>query len=386
MLRQLELTAAGLIIQYWDESLNIGIWIAVFWVMFTAANFLPIRLFGELEMWFSSIKVVTIVGFIIFAICVNAGVGQQGYIGFKYWSNPGAFAEHMVGGATGKFVGFWVVLITAGFSFQGTELVGIGAGETENPRKEIPSAIRWTYWGIFVLFISTVFLVGLDVPHNNSALDSQSKNASASPLVIVANLAGVRVLPHIINGVLLTAVLTAANSDVYSSSRILMALADEGHAPSFLKSTNRHGTPHWSVAVCASFGLLGFLNLSKDGETVFNWLLSITAVAGFIVWALINLCHLRFMKTLAAKGISRNELPYRAPMQPFLSWFGLFFNVLILLTSGFTVFMRWSVSEFFTSYITIFIFVFLFVGHKVIYRTKLVNIADIDLGLGRSTI
>lgn len=380
------MTAAGLIIQYWNESLNVGIWIAVFWVVFTAANFLPIRWFGELEMWFSSIKVVTIVGFIMFAVCVNAGVGHEGYIGFRYWNTPGAFAEHLVGGAAGKFVGFWAVLITAGFSYQGTELVGIGAGETENPHKEIPSAIRWTYWGIFVLFIATVFLVGLDVPFDDANLQSVSTNASASPLVIVANRAGVRVLPHIINAVLLTAVLTAANSDVYSSSRILMALADEGHAPSFLKATNRYGTPYHSVMVCAAFGLLGFLNMSKDGLTVFTWLLNITAVAGFIVWALINLCHLRFMKALAAKGISRTELPYTAPLQPYLSWFGLFFNLLILLTSGFNVFIQWSLTDFFASYISVIIFVILFVGHKLFYRANMVKIADIDLDLGRSGI
>lgn len=354
--------------------------------MFTAANFLPIRWFGELEMWFSSIKVVTIVGFIIFAVCVNAGAGQEGYIGFRYWAVPGAFAEHLASGATGKFVGFWAVLITAGFSFQGTELVGVGAGETENPRKAIPSAIRWTYWGIFVLFVATVFLVGLDVPFDDAGLRSTSTNASASPLVIVANRAGVRVLPHVINAVLLTAVLTAANSDVYSSSRILVALADEGMAPRFLKATNRHGTPYWSVAVCVSFGLLGFLNLSKDGETVFTWLLNITAVAGFIVWALINLCHLRFMKALAAKGLPRGELPYRAPLQPYLSWFGLVSSVVILLTSGFTVFMEWNVSDFFASYISVILFVVMFAGHKVFYRTSMVRIADIDLGLGRPGI
>ncbi|POR32803.1 Arginine permease [Tolypocladium paradoxum] len=379
----LELTAAGLIIQYWNESLSIGIWIGVFWLIFTAANFLPIRWFGELEMWFSSIKVVTIIGFIIFSMCINAGVGDQGYIGFKYWVYPGAFAEYMVNGAMGKFVGFWAVLITAGFSFQGSELVGIGAGETENPSKAIPSAIRWTFWGIFCLFVATVFFIGLNVPFDNRDLQSTSTNASASPLVIIANLAGVQVLPHIINAVLLTAVLTAANSDVYSSSRILIALAEEGHAPSFLKATNRHGTPYWSVVVCASFGLLGFLNLSKNGETVFNWLLNITAVAGFITWALINVCHLRFMKVLQAKGQSRSELPYVAPLQPYLSWFGLFFNVLILITSGFTVFMDWDTSSFFASYVSIMLFVVLYVGHKLVFRTKVVNIADVDLSLAR---
>ena len=380
----LELTAAGLIIQYWAPGLNIAIFIAIFWLVFTATNFLPVRWFGEFEMWFSSLKVVTIVGFIIFAICVNAGVGDQGYIGFHNWSDPGAFAPYMVEGSVGKFVGFWAVLITAGFAFQGTELVGIGAGETENPSKTIPSAIRWTFWGIFVLFVATVFFAGLDVPYTNKELQNGSTDASASPLVIVAKLAGISYLPSIINAVLLTAVLSAANSDVYSSSRIIIGLADEGHAPRFMKYTNRWGTPYWAVLFTSLFGLLGFLNVSKNSAVVFDWLLNITAVAGFISWSCINYCHIRFMQALNAQGISRSELPYVAPFQPYLSWYGLFFNFLILITNGFTVFIDWDTSDFFACYISVILFVVLYVGHKLVFRAKVVPLEKVDLVKGRA--
>jgi amino acid transporter len=116
----LELTAAGLIIQWWDSSLNIGIFITIFWVPITAVNFLPVDIFGEFEFWFASIKVVALLGFWIFAICVNAGgVGQQGYLGFKYWNEPGAFApSELASGPVAKFVSFWAVLIQAGFAYQ----------------------------------------------------------------------------------------------------------------------------------------------------------------------------------------------------------------------------------------------------------------------------
>jgi amino acid transporter len=378
----LELTAAGLIIQYWS-SLSIAIWIAVFWVIITAINFLPVRVFGQLEMWFSMIKVLTIVGFIIFAICINAGVGDQGYLGFSYWKNPGAFAEYMVDGATGKFVGFWAVLITAGFSFQGSELVGIGAGETADPRTAIPRAVRWTFWGIFSLFIATVFFIGIVVPYDDASLQNDSTNASASPLVIAANLAGVPVLPDIINAVLLSAVLTAANSNVYSSSRIMVALAEEGHAPRFLTRTNRHGIPYFAVTVVALVGLLGFMNLSEDGTVVFNWFISIVSVAGFITWALLNVCHIRFMRVLADRGIARTSLHYYAPLQPYLSWFGLFFNVLIIITNGFTVFIEWSTSDFFTCYISVLLFLVLYIGHKIVFRTKVVPLSEVDIVKGR---
>lgn len=380
-----ELVAAGLIIQYWDASLNVGIWIAVFLVVFTAVNLLPIRWFGELEMWFSLIKVIFIVGFVIFAACFNAGgVGSQGYLGFRYWRDPGAFAEYLVSGATGRFVGFWAVLVVAGFTYQGTELVAIGAGETRDPAKEIPSAIRWTYYGIVSLFLATVLFVGIDIPYDNPDLSSrnaqQGKDASASPLVIIARIGGVETLSHLINAVLLTAVLSAANSDIYSSSRIMIALADEGHAPAWVQRTNRYGTPYFAVLFCSAFGLFGFLKLSPgSGVEVFQWLLQITAIAGFVTWALINLCHLRFMSILRCKGMSRERLPYRAPFQPWLSMFGLVLNVLILLTSGFTVFIEWDWKQFLSAYVSILIFLVFFAVHKLVYRTRPVKLEEIEL-------
>jgi amino acid transporter len=114
----LELTASGLIIQYWAPDLNIGIFVGVFFVVISALNYLPVSFYGEIEFWFASIKVITVIGFLIFAICIDAGAGQNGYLGFKTWQNPGAFAPYLVedNEALARFVGFWAVLITAGFS------------------------------------------------------------------------------------------------------------------------------------------------------------------------------------------------------------------------------------------------------------------------------
>jgi amino acid transporter len=128
----LELTASGLIIQYWAPDLNIGVLVAVFFVVITALNLMPVSVYGEIEFWLSSVKVVTILGFLIFGICINAGAGQHGYLGFKTWKNPGAFAPYLVDTnktlaeniPLARFVGLWAVMIQAGFSYQGTELVG----------------------------------------------------------------------------------------------------------------------------------------------------------------------------------------------------------------------------------------------------------------------
>ena len=381
----LELSVAGLIIQYWNSSLNIGIWIGVFWVIFTVINFLPVSFYGELEFWFASIKVITILGFMIFAICVDCGVGQQGYLGFHNWVHPGPFAPYLIESneALAKFVGFWAVLIKAGFSYQGTELVAIAAGETEDPRKNVPAAVRKTFFRILFLFCLMIFFIGLLVPYDNPDLLSDASDATASPLVIAAKLAGVKVLPSIINAVLLTAVLSAANSNVYSGSRILVGLAKERLAPSWFARASKGGVPYYAVTFTAAFGLLGFLNLSASGGEVFDWLLNITGVAGFISWACILVCHIQFMRALAVRGVSRDTLPYKAPLQPYLSYYGLFFNVLIIFTQGFTAFISWSTSDFFVAYVSLILFVVLFVGHKVVCRTRLVRPEQADLDSGR---
>ncbi|MBO1765160.1 hypothetical protein JQN64_28735, partial [Escherichia coli] len=170
-------------------------------------NFLPVDIFGEFEFWFALIKVVALVGFWIYAICMNAGVGNQGYIGFKYWNSPGAFAPYLAAGPVAKFVGFWAVLIQAGFAYQGTELCAIGAGESANPRVTMPRAIRKTFWSIFILFVFTIFFVGILIPYDNEALQIGDTNAGSSPMVIAFQLAGVSALPDIFNAILLTVVL-----------------------------------------------------------------------------------------------------------------------------------------------------------------------------------
>ncbi|KAF4552525.1 Amino acid permease-like protein 25 [Elsinoe fawcettii] len=385
----LELTASGLIIQWWAPNLNIGIFIGVFWIVITALNMLPVSCYGEVEFYFASIKVITVIGFMIFAICIDAGAGQNGYLGFDTWKSPGAFvASSLVPNnpALGKFVSLWSVMITAGFSYQGTELVGIAAGECANPRKTVPAAIKKTFYRIIFFYVLTVFFIGLLIPSDNERLTSSGNDASASPFVIAADLAGVRVLPSIINAVLICVVLSAANSNVYSGSRILVGLAEERAAPAWFKLTTKSGVPWVAVLFTAAFGLLGFMNESASGGEVFSWLLSITGVAGFISWTCIGISHIAFMRACKAQGVERSSLPYTTWGQPFFSWYGVVFNILIILTQGFEVFVSWSTSDFFVYYISLILFVVLYVGHKAVYRKPFVKAAEADLDSGRREI
>lgn len=229
-------------------------------------------------------------------------------------------------------------------------------------------------------------MIGLLVPYDNENLLSDKTDASASPFVISAQLAGVKTLPGLINGILLCVVLSAANSNVYSGSRILVGLASEGLGPRILTRTSNSGVPYVAVAATAIFGLLGFLNESNSGTTVFDWFINIAGVAGFISWTCIGISHIAFMRALHAQGISRDSLPYKAMWQPWFSWYGIGFNILIILTQGFTSFIPWNTSDFFVAYISVILFVVLYVGHKIITKSKFVPSQEVDLVTGRKEV
>ncbi|KAF5258439.1 hypothetical protein FOXYS1_10984, partial [Fusarium oxysporum] len=377
---------------YWQNSVPIAIFIAIFWVVILALNLLPVSFYGEIEFWLPSVKVLTIIGFMIFAICVNAGAGAEGYIGFRYWVTPGPFNEYLIEGnpALAKFLGFWAVMIKAGFAYGGTELVGMAVGEAENPRKTIPAAIQKVFYRILIFFVFTVFFIGIIVPSNDDRLTASSKggasatNANASPLVLAAKRAGVEVLPSIINAVLLTVVISAANSNVYTASRTLIGLAHEGFAPRLFTKTTKSGVPYWSVLFTSLFGLLGFLNVSNTGSTVFEWLMQMAGLAGFITWASLNACHLAFMNALKARAIKRDTLPYKAFWQPYFAYYGIFFNILITLTQGFTAFIpHFKVVDFFINYLSLILFVLLWIGHKIISRPTFIRPGEADIDTGR---
>ncbi|BFZ60921.1 lysine permease [Saitoella coloradoensis] len=382
-----ELTACGLVIQYWTD-LNVGIWVGVFWVVLTGSNFLSVEWYGEIEFWVASVKVVTVVGFLILGLILDCGGGDDGAVGFRYWRNPGPFNNYLVESHdVGKFLGFWVTLIQAIFSFQGTELVGVTAGETANPRKNVPKAIRKVFWRILLFYVGTVFFIGLLVPSNDSRLGAGASDASASPFVIAIQRAGIKALPDIINAVILMTVISAGNSNVYAGSRTLLALANVGFAPKILGRTDSRGVPYVAVMATASIGLLAFLNLSNNGITVFNWFVNISALAGLICWGLVNWAHIRFMAALRHRGVSRGSLPFKAMLQPWFAYYGLFWCVLITITQGFSAFWDFDASKFFTSYICLIIFVVWTVSYYIYERPEkgkwLVPLEEMDLDSGR---
>ena len=327
-------------------------WISIFLVILTAVDLIPVKFYGEIEFWVASIKIIAIMGWLIYALCMVCGAGKTGPIGFGYWRHPGPWGpgEGLVKNInTDRFLGWLSSLISAAFTFQGCELVALTAGEASSP-KALPSAIKKVFYRVIIFYILSLFFMGLLVPFDNPTLEgSDSKN---SPFIIAINLSGTPVLPDIFNAVILMTIISAGNSNVYSGSRILYALAQSKLAPKWFGYTNRYGVPYVSVLFTAAFGALGYLSVSEGGATAFNWLLNITAVAGLITWGWISVCHIRFMNILKHRGILREELPFVAKCMPWLAHYAATAIFILCFIQGYSAFFDCTPAKFFTAYIS----------------------------------
>jgi amino acid transporter len=388
MLVAAETSAAGIVLEYWHAPVNVAVWITMVLVIILVLNIIAVSFFGEAEFWFASIKLITILGLIILGIVLFFGGGpNHDRLGFRYWKHPGAFNNYMVHShpGTGRFLGYWHAFVKAGFAFiTSPELIAIAAGETVDPRRNIPKAAKRFVWrlGLFYGFASLV--IGILVPYTDNQLLGQS-NASASPFVIGIKNAGIGGLNHAINAAILTSAWSAGNSFLYSGSRVLYSMSLNNQAPKFFSITNRRGVPYVAVLFTWVFSLLAYLNVSNTGATVFNWFVNISTISGFIAWIVVMITYLRFRKAFNFNGVL-HTLPYRTPLQPYLTYFLLFIITILTLTNGFQVFWpgKFNASNFLAAYITLPIFVVLYLGHKIFFRTRFaIPVEEIDIITGK---
>ncbi|CDR38311.1 RHTO0S03e08130g1_1 [Rhodotorula toruloides] len=381
-----EITAAALVIQYWRDDINVAVWITVFLVVICCFNFLGVRAYGEAEFWFSLMKIITILGLILLGIIITAsGVPGTDPIGFRFWRNPGPFQqENGIPGSKGRFLAFWTVLVQAAFSYLGTEIVALTAGEAENPRRNVPKAIRRVFYRILFFYVIGTFIMGLIVSPNDPNL-TNANGVNASPWVIAIKNAGIKGLPSVINTVVLLSAFSAGNSDLYASSRTLYGLACDGKAPAIFRRCTKNGLPIYCLILTALVGLLAYMNVSTGSTTAFNYLSNLSSITGVITWLCVCVSYIRFYHGAKAHGLDRNDFPYKAPLQPWASYWGAFFFFMVIIFNGYTVFLsgQWSTANFIVSYITVVIFIVLFVFWKLFKRTKFVRIENMDFDTGR---
>lgn len=362
----LEITAAGITVSYWSNPVPQAAWITIFFIAIILVNVFGTLGYAEEEFWSSCLKLFVILMFLFIAMVLNAGGGPKDgaygeYVGAKYWRDPGAFAN--------GFKGVCAVFVTAAFSFAGTELVGLAASETPNPRKTMPSAIKNTFWRITIIYILSLLMIGLLLPYDDEFLLFGGGTAKASPFVRILDLAHIPGLNHLINVTICVclslvsappcadcslqiSVLSIGLSCVYGGSRTLMSLAETGYAPKVFTYVDKSGRPLWAVIFILAWGPigtfmpllhnnstslsgfrvpLGYVSVTTSGSEVFDWLLALSGLSTLFTWGSILLCHIRFRRAWAVQGHSVEELPFRAIFGVVGSWIGLVLVILVLI-------------------------------------------------------
>ena len=307
-----ELTAVGIYVNFWFPSIPHWVSALVFLVLITLANLVNVKMYGEFEFWFAIIKVAAIIGMIVLGIFVIfTGVGGKA-TGF---SNLWAHGGFMPNGSWG----FILSLVLVMFSFGGIELIGITAGEAENPKKSIPKAINQVMWRILIFYVGALSVLMIIYPWNKVGMEG-------SPFVEIFSKMGIPAAATILNIVVLTAALSVYNSGIYSNARMLYSLAQQGNAPSLFKKINQKGIPVAGVLTSSALTLVAVvLNYLIPGK-VFMYLISIAIIAAIINWVTIIVVNLKFRK---AKGANA-DIEFKSPWHPYSNYFTLAFMALIV--------------------------------------------------------
>ncbi|KAG5988074.1 hypothetical protein E4U54_004781 [Claviceps lovelessii] len=343
-----EITAICVLFRMWTD-LNPAVWIVVFVLLTLLVGISLVRVFGEIEFVLALLKVLLVVLLILLGLVIDlGGVPGTPPLYFRYWRDPGPFVEFLAAGSWGRFLGYWSVMTGAVFSFAGIESIAMAGAETTNPRRAIPAACRNVFIRIILFYMLAILVVGMLVRSDDPRLQGDASTTAQSPFVIAASAAGLPAVPSVVNAVVISSAWSSSNQSLLAGTRVLYALALKKQAPPIFLRTTPWGVPYMCVAVFIAGSLLSFMSLSNDAITVFYWLVNLTSAGVLISWISILLNHIRLRLAMEKQAIPLTRLPWF-----YSSCFALFMCILILLTSGFTVFTEgnWNSSTFVSAYL-----------------------------------
>ncbi len=370
-----ELVATSIVMKFWFPDSNSALWSAISLLLLLGLNLFSARIFGESEFWFAGIKVVTIVIFIILGLAMIFGIMGGEAVGFKNWTVDGG---PFVGGALGTLS----ILMVAGFSFIGVEATAITAGEAQNPTKTMPKAINSVFWRILIFYIGAIVVMATLIPHTDpNLLAAAEDNVAASPFTLIFERAGLAAAASVMNLVILTSVLSAGNSTLYSGSRLVYSMARNGSAPRALGGVSRHGVPVPAVVFTAVMSSFAFLTSQVGDSIVYTWLYNATGLSGFIAWFGICVAHLRFRAAYQAQRRPLSELTYQARLFPYGTWYALIVCVVVIVGQGYFAFSAESIDwlGIVVAYMGLPLTVAIYVAFKVFRRTRIVPLTEMDL-------
>lgn len=370
-----ELVAVQFIMKFWFPDIPGFYWSALFLTVVFAINALTVKGFGESEFFFSLVKVLAIIIFIIIGLVMIAKIMMTPDVAaFGNWSKGEA---PFVGGLS-ALIG---VAMIAGFSFQGTEMVGVAAGESKDPQKTIPIAIKQIFWRILLFYIVCIFIIGTLIAYDDPRLlqAAATDDVALSPFTLLYEQAGFAFAASVMNAVILTAILSAGNSGMYSSTRMLFDMARKGSAPKAFARLDPRGVPMNALYATTAIAALCFLTTFIGEEEVFNWLLNMSGMCGFIVWLGIAVSHYRFRKGYLAQGYKLEDLAYRAKFFPFAPWFAFTLCAIVVLGQNYQAVLDGEWLAVLSTYIGILLFLAIWLGYKWKYKTKLIPYQQMDV-------
>ncbi|MFY4830747.1 amino acid permease [Listeria monocytogenes] len=372
-----DISTAAIIVQFWLPNTPAWLWSAIFLILIFGLNALSVKAYGESEYWFSIIKVATVIIFLIVGVLTIVGILGGEVIGFSNFTAGDAPFK-------GGFFAILGTFLIAGFSFQGTEMVGIAAGESATPETSVPKAIKQVFWRILLFYIFAIFIIGMIIPYTNpNLLSAEATDVAISPFTLVFEKAGLAFAASVMNAVILTSVLSAGNSGLYASTRMLWAMARDKKAPKFLGKVNRRGIPMAALIVTTIVGAMTFITtLTENGTVIYTWLLSASGLTGFIAWVGIAISHYRFRKAFIKQGHDLSELKYKAKFFPFGPILALVLCILVIVGQDCAAFLKpeftnpawWQ--KIGISYIGLPIFLVFWLSFKFTNKTKVIPLED----------
>ncbi|HFL0483548.1 TPA: amino acid permease [Listeria monocytogenes] len=372
-----DISTAAIIVQFWLPNTPAWLWSAIFLILIFGLNALSVKAYGESEYWFSIIKVPTVIIFLIVGVLTIVGILGGEVIGFSNFTAGDAPFK-------GGFFAILGTFLIAGFSFQGTEMVGIAAGESATPETSVPKAIKQVFWRILLFYIFAIFIIGMIIPYTNpNLLSAEATDVAISPFTLVFEKAGLAFAASVMNAVILTSVLSAGNSGLYASTRMLWAMARDKKAPKFLGKVNRRGIPMAALIVTTIVGAMTFITtLTENGTVIYTWLLSASGLTGFIAWVGIAISHYRFRKAFIKQGHDLSELKYKAKFFPFGPILALILCILVIVGQDYAAFLKpeftnpawWQ--KIGISYIGLPIFLVFWLSFKFTNKTKVIPLED----------
>ena len=305
-----ELTAIGVYVQFWWPEIPLWASSLFFFLVINALNFASVKVYGETEFWFSIIKVVAIIAMILFGTyLLISGTGGEHATIHNLYNDGGFFPKGFFEKTTdGSFQGLLAAMALIMFSFGGLELIGITAAEAENPEKNIPKATNQVIYRILIFYVGALVILFALSPWQQITTDS-------SPFVMVfQNLNGMEfelfgnkifftsLIANVLNLIVLTAALSVYNSSVYSNSRMLYGLSDQGNAPKFLMKLNKQSVPINAILISSCFAAICILINKLVPKEAFSILMSLVVSCLIINWVMISYTHLRFRRAKDKEG------------------------------------------------------------------------------------